>query len=247
MTALDRMLSRPAADSNVAAASSICPTSAHSRRQILAALAISVLAAIGGTLPQVAHAATVEEAVAELQHEWDVIKYQTAKADREKRYESLAEKAHKVSESFAGRSEPLIWEGIVVSSLAGEKGGLGALSLVKRSKALYETAIQIDGNALDGSAYNSLGVLYYKVPGWPLSFGDKDKAREMIQKALAINPKGIDPNFFYGELLVETKHPDEAVTYLERAQQAPARPGRNIADTGRREEIRALLEKIKTP
>ena len=47
---------------------------------------------------------------------------------------------------------------------------------------------------LDGSAYNSLGVLYYKVPGWPVGFGDKAKARELLQKALAINPKGIDAN-----------------------------------------------------
>ena len=139
-----------------------------------------------------------------------------------------------------------MWEGIVVSSCAGEKGVLGALSLVKQAKSLYEQAIQIDDKALEGSAYNSLGVLYYKVPGWPIGFGDKDKARDLIQKALAINPKGIDPNYFYGEFLIETKHPEEAVTYLERAQQAPPRPGRQIADVGRREEIRVLLEKIKS-
>lgn len=218
-----------------------------SRRQLCSVLAIVGLSAFVGLLPRVAHAAGVDDAVLELQHEWDVIKYQTAKGDREKRFEALAEKAHKVTETYTGRSEPLIWEGIIVASWAGEKGGLGALSLVKRSKALYESAIAIDGNALDGSAYNSLGVLYYKVPGWPISFGDKDKARELIQKALAINPKGIDPNFFFGELLVETKHPDEAVTYLERAQQAPPRPNRHIADVGRSEEVRALLEKIKKP
>ena len=132
-------------------------------------------------------------------------------------------------------------------SLAGEKGGLGALGLVKQAKAIYEHAIQIDGKALDGSAYNSLGVLYYKVPGWPLGFGDKAKARELLQKALAINPQGIDPNYFYGEYLVETKPADEAVSYLERALQAPPRPGRQIADSGRREEVRTLLARLKAP
>lgn len=126
-----------------------------------------------------------------------------------------------------------------------QQGGLGALSLVKQAKALYENAIRIDGNALDGSAYNSLGVLYYKVPGWPVGFGDKAKARELLQKALAINPKGIDPNFFFGEYLVETRHAEDAVAYLERALQAPPRPGRELADQGRREEVRALLEKAK--
>lgn len=205
----------------------------------------ALLLAAAGALPvSAAHAAPVDDAVADLQRDWEVIRYQTAAAEREKRFGALALKARKVSESFPGRSEPLVWEGIIVSSQAGEKGGLGALSLVKQAKALYEAAIQIDGNALEGSAYNSLGVLYHKVPGWPIGFGDKAKADELLQKALAINPKGIDPNFFYAEYLVETKQREKAVAYLERALQAPARPGRQIADTGRREEARQLLEKI---
>ena len=132
-----------------------------------------------------------------------------------------------------------------MSSWAGEKGGLGALGLVKQAKGLYEDAIRIDGTALDGSAFNSLGVLYYKVPGWPIGFGDKAKAKELLEKALSINPKGIDPNFFYAEYLVETKQSEQATAYLERALNAPSRPGRQIADAGRRDEARSLLSKIQ--
>ena len=205
-----------------------------------------IAAALAACLSPVC-AAPVDDAVTQLQHEWETIRYQLPAAEREKRFEALAAKAHKFSESFSGRSEPLVWEGIVVSSWAGEKGGLGALSLVKQAKALYEQAIQIDGNVLDGSAYNSLGVLYYKVPGWPLGFGDKAKAKELLDKALAINPQGIDPNFFFAEYLVETKQPAEAVPYLEKAIAAPGRAGREIADAGRREEARALLARIKAP
>jgi tetratricopeptide (TPR) repeat protein len=196
-------------------------------------------------LPLVAVAAPVDDAVAEIRRDWEVIRYQTPSAERQKRFEELATKAHKVSESYPDRSEPLIWEGIVVSSWAGEKGGLGALGLVKQAKATYEQAIRIDASALDGSAYNSLAVLYYKVPGWPLGFGDKDKAGELLRKALAINPQGIDPNYFYAEYLVEIGRPDEAVVYLERALSAPARPGRQIADAGRRAEAAELLARIK--
>jgi tetratricopeptide (TPR) repeat protein len=196
--------------------------------------------------PLAGSAAPVDDAVTEVQRDWEVIRYQTPAAEREKRFEALAGRAHQLSAAYPGRSEPLVWEGIVVSSWAGEKGGLGALGLVKQARAIYEQAIQIDGKALDGSAYNSLGVLYYKVPGWPLGFGDKDKARELLQKALALNPQGIDPNFFYAEYLVETRHADEAVPYLERALQAPPRPGRQVADSGRREEARALLAKIRS-
>ncbi|WP_028996322.1 hypothetical protein [Azohydromonas australica] len=205
------------------------------------------LLALCGALPVLATAAPVDDAVTELQHDWEVIRYQTPTAEREKRFEALAAKAHQVSASFPGHGEPLVWEGIILSSWAGEKGGLGALSLAKQAKALYEQAIQIDDDVLDGSAYNSLGALYYKVPGWPLGFGDKAKAGELLRKALALNPKGIDPNFLYAEYLVETRHADEATPYLERALQAPLRPGRQIADTGRREEARALLAKLKAP
>lgn len=207
-------------------------------KKFLAGLALLALGASASSW-----AAPVDDAVAELQREWEVIRYQTPVSERVKRFELLAEKARQVSTAHASRSEPLVWEGIIVSSLAGEKGGLGALSLAKQAKALYEQAIAINARALDGSAYNSLGVLYYKVPGWPLAFGDKGKAEELLKKALEINPNGIDSNYFYGEFLIENKRLAEGIAYLERALQAPARSGRHIADTGRREEARVLLAK----
>jgi cytochrome c-type biogenesis protein CcmH/NrfG len=190
-------------------------------------------------------AAPVDDSVADLQHGWETIRYKTPAAQQADRYEALAAKAHKVVEAYPDRAEPLIWNGIVISTLAGAKGGLGALSLAKDAKALYEQALKIKADALDGSAYNSLAVLYYKVPGWPLGFGDKTKAKELLDKAAALNPKGIDVNYFYGEYLVESGKPAEAVVYLERALAAPARPGREIADAGRRDEAKALLDKVR--
>ena len=172
---------------------------------------ITTLAIAGVLAAPVAFAAPVDDAVAELARDWADIKYKTPEKEQAAKYEALADRAHKVSAAYADRAEPLVWEGIIVSSFAGAKGGLGALGLAKQAKALYESSLQIDPNALDGSAYNSLGVLYYKVPGWPLGFGDKPKAQELLQKALAINPKGIDPNFFYGEYLIEAGKPAEAL------------------------------------
>jgi Tfp pilus assembly protein PilF len=57
---------------------------------------------------------------------------------------------------------------------------------------------------------------------------------------LAINPQGIDPNFFYGEYLIETKQPDQAVAYLERAHQraAPDRATRWPTPAGARKRER---------
>lgn len=197
------------------------------------------------TLPFSLHAAPLDDAIAELQRDWEVIRYQTPESARVKRFEALSAKAHNFSQTFAGRSEPLVWEGIIVSSLANEKGGLGALSLAKQAKAMYEQAIALRGDALGGSAYGSLAVLYYKVPGWPLGFGDKAKAEELLKKALSVNPTGIDPNYFYADYLFEAGRSAEAAPYLERALAAPARPGREVADTGRRDEVRQLQAKLK--
>jgi tetratricopeptide (TPR) repeat protein len=187
----------------------------------------------------------VEAGVQELQHEWEAIRYQSPASEKLGRWERLASKAQQLVSQYPKQAEPLIWQGIVLSSWAGDKGGLGALSMVKDAKVMYEKALAINPNAMEGSAYNSLGVLYYKVPGWPIGFGNKDQAKVLLEKALQINPKGIDPNFFYGEYWVEVGRPDQAVVYLERALAAPARPSRHIADTGRKEEIRALLNTLK--
>jgi len=98
-----------------------------------------------------------------------------------------------------GTDQPL--GATIVASHAGAKGGFGALSLAKQAKQALEHALALDAKALEGSAYTSLGSLYYQVPGWPIGFGDDRKAREFLQQALALNPDGIDPNFFLGDYL----------------------------------------------
>lgn len=216
------------------------PRAGPSSVWLLPTLVLASLFATG-----VARAGPVEDGVAEIQHEWEVVRYQTPAKEREKRYEALAARAHQLSEAAPARAEPLVWEGIVLSSLAGERGGLGALGLVKQARGLYEQSIKLSPTALDGSATNSLGVLYDKVPGWPIGFGDKARAGDLLRQALTMNPDGIDPNFFYGEYLLEQKKPADALPYLEKALQAPPRAGRQIADAGRREEARGLIEQAR--
>ena len=176
-----------------------------------------------------------------IQQAWARVSYETpATAAREQAFEQLEKRAERFTQQNPGRAEALIWEAIVESSYAGAKGGLGALGLCKEARGNLEAAMKIDPNALDGSAYTSLGTLYYKVPGFPLGFGDHDKARKLLRKALEINPDGIDPNYFYGEFLYEQGEYAQALQYLDKAAKAPPRPGRESADKGRRAEIATL-------
>lgn len=190
-------------------------------------------------------AATPEELIRPIQDRWAEIKYRLPEAQQADQYRNLAEQAQKLAERHPTAAEVLIWEGIVLSSEAGARGGLGALSLVKEARDRLEAALKLNDQALNGSAYTSLATLYAKVPGWPIGFGDKTRADAYFKKSLAINPDGIDPNFFYGEYLAERDQVREARTYLDTALKAPARPGRELADSGRRQEIQALMKKLE--
>jgi tetratricopeptide (TPR) repeat protein len=191
------------------------------------------------------------DAVQGLQQEWAQIKYQMPPPQRAKAMQGLAERAHQVTQASppgaeGRRGEAQVWEAIILASLAGEQGGLGALSLVEQARDLLLEVERRAPDTLEGSVFTSLGSLYYQVPGWPIGFGDDAKAREYLQRALALNPEGIDPNYFYGDFLIEEGEYKEAIGYLEKAVKAPPRPGREVADEGRRQEAGALLEKAQT-
>jgi tetratricopeptide (TPR) repeat protein len=188
--------------------------------------------------------ASVEEDVSTLQKGWEKVKYQSPEPAHEKGFESLIKDANQLVAQNPDRAEILIWQGIIESSYAGAKGGLGALTHVKNAKKTFEKALEINPMALDGSAYTSLGSLYYQVPGWPIGFGDDKKAAEYLKKGLSINPDGIDPNYFYADFLFRSGDYPGAEKSLRKALQAPARNGRKVADDGRRKEINQLLEKV---
>jgi tetratricopeptide (TPR) repeat protein len=187
-----------------------------------------------------------DSALLSIQQAWARVNYETPAGDeRAKAFEALEKRAENFTHENPARPEALIWEGIIESSYAGAKGGLGALSLCKEARGNLEAALKLDPTALDGSAYTSLGALYYKVPGFPVGFGDDEKAGKLLQKALKLNPNGIDSNYFYAEYLFEEGRYAESLQYLDRAGKAAPRPGREVADKGRRGEIAVLTAKVK--
>ena len=204
--------------------------------RLLIALALAApLAALAG----------VEEDVAALQGEWEQVKYARPADAQEKGFAALTRTADAVRAKYPDRAEPHIWYGIIAASYAGARGGLGALSVVKQAKKALEDALAIDPMALQGSAYTSLGSLYYQVPGWPIGFGDDAKARALLDQALALNPDGVDPNYFLGDFLYRKGDYDGARKALAKALKAPPRPNRALADEGRRQEIEALLAAMR--
>ena len=188
----------------------------------------------------------LDASISNLQHDWAKATYNTPKDAQEAAFKTLTEQAHQVSEKHANAPEALIWEGIANAGYAKAKGGIGALKFAEKARDLLLVAEKANPNALQGSAYTSLGSLYYKVPGWPIGFGDKKKAKAYLEKALQMNPDGIDPNYFYADFLSEKGDYKQAVQYYEKALAAPARTGREDADAGRRLEAEAGLKLAKS-
>lgn len=210
-------------------------------RAFLAALLMAIFATTASAEP-----AALDSGIDQLQRGWAHVRYEiSSKPAQVAGYDALATKAEALARQFPNRAEPLIWQGIILSTEAGAKGGMGALPLVNKAKAVLEKALRLNPSALQGSAYTTLGSLYYQVPGFPVGFGDKAKARSFLRKALAINPNGIDPNYFYGDFLMGEGQYAEAIRALERAAAAPSRPGRELADRGRRAEIAAKLAEAR--
>ncbi|MNQ08701.1 hypothetical protein D3C85_215010 [compost metagenome] len=197
------------------------------------------------SLPSFALTAAGAQSLKQLQTRWAEINYQLPEAQREAAFAKLAGEAEVALKAEPQAPELLIWRGIILSTWAGAKGGLGALDLVKQARGQFEQAIKLDAKALDGSAYTSLGSLYYQVPGWPVGFGDDERAEQLLKQALSLNPDGIDPNYFYGDFLLGEKRYAEAEKALEKALAALPRPGREVADAGRRQEAQALLDKAR--
>ena len=204
-----------------------------------------------GTLSQVALSqsawaldSTDQQRLSGIQQRWAQIQYELPIEQRTAAFEQLAAQASTFTQERKSLAEAWIWSGIVTSSWAGAQGGLGALSKVKDAKAELEHALALDPNALQGSAYTSLAALYDRVPGWPIGFGDADKAEQLLKQALQLNPNGIDSLYFWGDHLYRQKRYAEAKQALQKALQAAPRPGRETADSGRRKEIAALLVDI---
>ena len=207
---------------------------------IFAAVALSAAAPVSASdNPQ------MDAEVMRINNAWAHIRYQVKDRDAQfSQLASLANQAHQVTVRYPNKAEPLLWEGIVISEEAARASTFRQLGLASSARDVLAKAYSLNPRVADGGAAMSLGVLYYKVPGWPIGWGNTKKARFFFQQALLQDPRGLDNNFFYGDFLQQEGDKVHARQFLQRALQAAPTPGRPVWDSGRRAEVRALLAKL---
>jgi tetratricopeptide (TPR) repeat protein len=218
--------------------------------------AIGILVAIGALLclalttnSRAADSPALNADILKIALDWEHIKFQETDKDlQEKQMAALADRAAALVQQYQTRPEAMIWHGIIISeqaSMASENGSpFKALSFAKRARAILEPLAKTNPAILDAGAPASLGVLYYRVPGFPVGFGDKAKARQLLQEAVQYAPDGLDANYFYGDFLYEQKEYPAAQQIFKHALSLPPHPERPIWDKSRRLVIQEDLAKM---
>jgi tetratricopeptide (TPR) repeat protein len=184
----------------------------------------------------------LKDSLKNIEAEWASIYYSIPKSKQGPAYVQLLEKIANLARQYPSAAEPIFWQAVLKATYADQQDAFSALDAIHEARDLLIKAIQINPQTMDGSAYVTLGTLYYMVPKWPISFGDDDAAKKMLETALKINPDGIDANYFYGEFLLRHKKPNDAAIYFERASSAPARTEQLFADNQLKAEARRALQ-----
>jgi tetratricopeptide (TPR) repeat protein len=180
-----------------------------------------------------------------LQSTWEAIKFGVPEGDEQtKQMNALGDDADAVAAKFPDRPEILIWDGIITSERASMASAFSALGLAKRARDILEEAYKMAPAKLDAGATCSLGVLYYRVPGFPIGFGDKAKARRLLEEAVKLAPTGLDAWYFYGDFLYEQKEYPKAAETFRHALSLPPHPDRPLWDKNRRLVIEERLASI---
>ncbi len=207
---------------------------------------IALLVAGSGTVcSQAADGLSPE--VRRLQTKWEAIKFGVPEGDDQtNQMNALGEEADVIATRLAGMPEALIWDGIITSERASMASTFYALGFAKRARDILEQAYNLDPARLDAGATTSLGVLYYRVPGFPIGFGDKAKARQLLEQAVKLAPNGLDAWYFYGDFLYTQNEFPKAAAAFQRALKIPVHPDRPLWDKNRRLVIEELLAKIES-
>ena len=189
---------------------------------------------------------TLDAEINSVAEEWATIKYLSENdSERSTKLAGPAPKADALVKRYPGRPEPLVWDGIVVSEQASLSSGFTALGFAGRARDLLLEAYKIDPKALDAGAPTSLGVLYYRVPGFPIAWGDKEKARRYLEEAIRNAPHGRDAHYFFADFLYEQGDYKRAEEMLRIGMALPKHPERPIWDQYFPMVMETLLERVE--
>lgn len=214
------------------------------RRGCVRVILLSMMAASAVAMPE--PRAAVEATVHRLQAEWEVVLYTLPEDQHADRFQVLLDQIGQLERQHPGLAAPKALKAMVLCTYAGTRIGLGALDMVQTARELLQAAITLDPAVLEGSAYITLGNLYQRLPGWPVSFGDDALARQYFESALKLFPEAMDTNYFYGNFLLGQGDYERARDYLQKADRVVLTEQASVADRQLKQQIGNALQAAET-
>lgn len=166
-----------------------------------------------------------------------------AKPKRKALFKKGAAYAERARAANPRGSEGHYWFAACTARHAEERGILDSLFAVDSIMGALHKTIEVDPKHC--WAHHVLGVVYRKVPGWPLSQGDIDKSLEHAQIAVRGCPQAPLVYIGLGETLMAMDRDDEARQALEKALAAPGLPEMKPETARHKRTARALLDELK--
>ena len=191
------------------------------------------------------YANDISPELGKIESQWATIYYAQNNTEQKKNYSALLKDTTSLINQHPESAELMIWQAIIISTHAAFENPFNALDSISKAKKILETVIRKKPGALDGAAFVALGTLYYMTPGWPISFGDQNKAEKLLKTALEINPNGIDPNYFYADYLLSINEIEQASKYFKIAIKSPSRQNQAYADQQLKNEAIIALQNTR--
>lgn len=187
-------------------------------------------------------ASSIMTEINKIESRWANIYYAESASQQKAHYPVLINKIKDLSHKNPQAIEPIIWKAILIATNAAYQSPFKALESINIAKELLEHCIKTQPEALEGAAHVVLATLYHMSPGWPISFGNNDRAKSLFKTALQINPLSIDSNYFYGDYLLSQNDINNAQVYFKRALEAPIRQHQQYADNQLKKEAFTALK-----
>ncbi|MGO1296673.1 MAG: tetratricopeptide repeat protein [Vibrio sp.] len=191
-------------------------------------------------------ATPLKDIMGQLQYQWAVCQYQTQGEDAQQRcFQKIVNHIQQHLTTHPLNQELQTALAINLASLANVSGTSEALSLIKQAKAHLEPLEATTSGQLHTAVLVTLGALYYRAPGWPISFGDDDKAGVLLAEAIKQSPDDITAHYFYGDFLAEQGQTQQAIDALEGGLNVHTQSVHPLIVQGRQHDIRRLLNTLQ--
>lgn len=131
------------------------------------------------------------------------------------------------------------WLGANYGGLSSVKGIVQALAMVQQVRTEMETALRLQADYEQGSAYRALGELARQLPG--VLGGSRKRALAYLEQGVRVAPQNLALKLSLARAYREADQHEASRQQLREILQMPRRPARATADSRTQDKARQLL------